>query len=129
MSQSKGMSFVESWVNVAIGFGINFTANMLVLPLFGFHVTAAQSFGIGIIFTFISVGRSYLIRRWFNGLIKGKQDDDTKEVSDCRISIKNCYLYHRYSSVQYLPVAKTSLGRFLFQPFPLEPKVYFTLLY
>lgn len=75
MSQSKGMSFVESWVNVAIGFGINFTANMLVLPLFGFHVTAAQSFGIGIIFTFISVGRSYLIRRWFNGLIKGKQDD------------------------------------------------------
>lgn len=75
MSQSKGMSFVESWVNVAIGFGINFTANMLVLPLFGFHVTAAQSFGIGIIFTFISVGRSYLIRRWFNGLTKGKQDD------------------------------------------------------
>ena len=39
---------------------------MLVLPLYGFHVTGAQAFGMGLVFTVISVARSYAIRRWFN---------------------------------------------------------------
>ena len=64
--QSRLESFIEAWVNVAIGFGINFTANMLVLPRFGFNVTAGQAFGIGLVFTVISVARSYAIRRFFN---------------------------------------------------------------
>jgi hypothetical protein len=67
--QSRLHSFIEAWANVAIGFGINFVANLLVLPLFGFHVGAAQAFGIGLIFTAISIARSYIIRRWFNVLM------------------------------------------------------------
>ena len=68
MAQTKWGSFAEAWANIAVGFGINFTANLLVLPWFGFHVTAADAFGIGIIFTGISLARSYILRRWFNGL-------------------------------------------------------------
>lgn len=69
MGQSKIGSFVESWLNVAIGFSINFTANMIFLPMFGFTtLTASKAFGIGLVFTVISVARSYIIRRWFNGL-------------------------------------------------------------
>lgn len=68
MAQTKLGSFAEAWANIAVGFGINFTANMLVLPLFGFNVTAGDAFGIGIIFTGISLARSYVLRRWFNGL-------------------------------------------------------------
>lgn len=65
--QSKMQSFVEAWVNVAIGFGINFTANMLILPAFGFtSLTLGTNFVIGMIYTVISVIRSYVIRRWFN---------------------------------------------------------------
>lgn len=68
MSQTKLGSFTEAWANIAVGFGINFAANLLVLPHFGLPVTAVQAFGIGVIFTVISLVRSYVLRRWFNGL-------------------------------------------------------------
>lgn len=68
MAQTRLGSFTEAWANIAVGFGINFTANMLVLPLFGFDVRAGQALGIGVIFTVISLARSYVLRRWFNGL-------------------------------------------------------------
>lgn len=66
-SQTRMGSFVEAWVNVFIGFWINFTANMLILPMFGFtSLTLTTNFIIGAIYTLISVARSYIIRRWFN---------------------------------------------------------------
>lgn len=68
MAQTRLGSFVEAWANIAVGFGINFAANLAVLPLFGFNVTASDAFGIGVIFTGISLARSYVLRRWFNGL-------------------------------------------------------------
>ena len=75
--QTKLGSFVEAWANIAVGFGINFVANMMVLPLFGFHVTASDAFGIGLIFTAISLARSYVLRRWFNGLKFGNREAAT----------------------------------------------------
>lgn len=66
--QTRIGSFVEAWANILVGFSINWVANMLVLPLFGFDVTGAQAFGIGVIFTAISLARSYVLRRWFNSL-------------------------------------------------------------
>lgn len=68
MAQTRLGSFVEAWVNIAIGFGINFTANLIVLPWFGFNVTATDAFGIGVVFTAISLARSFLLRRAFNGI-------------------------------------------------------------
>jgi hypothetical protein len=68
MSQSRTHSFIESIANVAIGFGINVIANILVLPLFGYDVSVSDAAGIGLIFTFISIARSYLLRRMFNAL-------------------------------------------------------------
>ncbi len=44
---------------------------MFVLPLFGFHVIGGRAFGIVLIFTAISIVRSYAIRRWFNARLKG----------------------------------------------------------
>lgn len=67
--QSRWGSFIEAWINVLIGFSINFVANMLILPMYGFHITAAQNFSMGCIYTIISVARSYAIRRWFNRAI------------------------------------------------------------
>ena len=68
MAQTKLGSFTEAFANIAVGFGINFTANLMVLPMFGFAVTPSDAFGIGIVFTVISLVRSYVLRRWFNGL-------------------------------------------------------------
>jgi membrane protein implicated in regulation of membrane protease activity len=70
MNQTRLGSFIEAWFNVLIGFGINWCANMLILPLFGFHVSGGQAFGIGVLFTVISVVRSYAIRRWFNARLQ-----------------------------------------------------------
>ena len=66
MNQSKLGSFIEAWFNVLIGFGINFCANLVILPMFGFNITVADNLLIGVLYTFISVIRSYAIRRWFN---------------------------------------------------------------
>lgn len=68
MRQTKFGSFVEAKANIVVGFGINFVANLIVLPLFGFQVTVVDAFGIGVIFTFVSLARSYLLRRFFNNL-------------------------------------------------------------
>ena len=67
--QSMRDSMVETWTNIAIGFGINYAANMLVLPLAGLPVSAGGAFLIGVIFTAISVVRSFAIRRWFNSKV------------------------------------------------------------
>jgi hypothetical protein len=63
--QSRLGSLVEVSVNIAIGFLINWIANILVLPMFGFEVTAGQAFQMGLVFTVISVARSYVVRRYF----------------------------------------------------------------
>ena len=66
MNQSHISSLIEALVGTAIGFLINWTANIYILPLYGFAVTGGQAFSMGLIFTVISVVRSYAIRRWFN---------------------------------------------------------------
>lgn len=68
MSQTKLGSFVEAWANIAVGFSVNFGANLIVLPWFGFDIKPSQAFGIGVVFTVISLVRSYILRRFFNGL-------------------------------------------------------------
>lgn len=68
MTQTRAGSLAEAAANIAVGFAINWAANMLVLPQFGFDVTAGDAFGIGLVFTVISLLRSYVLRRWFNGL-------------------------------------------------------------
>lgn len=63
--QTRVESMVEVAVNTTIGFAINYTANLLILPLFGFtSLTPGTNFLIGMLYTVISVGRSYVIRRW-----------------------------------------------------------------
>lgn len=67
--QSKLHSLIESLINILLGFGINLIANCVVLPLFGFNVTLGQAFNIGLVFTGISIIRSYFVRRWFNSIM------------------------------------------------------------
>lgn len=70
MTQTKLGSLIEAFMNVLIGFSINFTANMLIFPLFGFHITLGDNFVLGLLYTIISIVRSYVIRRWFNARLR-----------------------------------------------------------
>lgn len=66
MTQSKLGSLIEALINVVIGFTINFVANLCIFPLFGMHISLSNNFLMGLIYTVISIVRSYVIRRWFN---------------------------------------------------------------
>ena len=64
--QSKKQSFIESLTSTTIGIIIGIVLNLTILPLFGYPVSLSDSLWISVIFTIVSIIRSYIIRRWFN---------------------------------------------------------------
>ena len=67
MTQNIKRSWKEAGINILIGYSINYLANILILPLFGFHsLTLGKNFIIGLIYTGISLMRMFIIRRVFN---------------------------------------------------------------
>lgn len=64
--QTPRGAIIEAWMNIAIGFSINFAANFLFLPMVGASFSAAENFMLGWVYTAISIMRQYCIRRWFN---------------------------------------------------------------
>ena len=70
MNQTRLGSLIEALFNVAIGFAINMAANFVILPMVGFHITLGQNLFIGVLYTLVSVARSYIVRRWFNARLQ-----------------------------------------------------------
>ena len=68
MKQSRLMSLVESLANVLVGYGVAVATQILVFPLFGLAVTVSENLLIGLIFTAVSIVRSYALRRGFEAL-------------------------------------------------------------
>lgn len=68
MSQTRLGSFVEAWINIFVGIGIAYTANILVLPAIGVAINHRQNITITLIMTALSLVRSYALRRVFNKL-------------------------------------------------------------
>lgn len=68
MSQSRVLSAIEACANVAVGYVVALLSQLLVFPLFGIHIPFSSNLAIGAWFTVISLVRSYVLRRWFNGL-------------------------------------------------------------
>jgi uncharacterized membrane-anchored protein len=66
--QTRLQSLLESLANVALGYGVALGAQLLVFPLFSIHIPMSSNIAIGIIFTLVSLVRSYLLRRLFNWL-------------------------------------------------------------
>ena len=68
MKQSKLMSWLESLINIAVGFGISLLAQMYFLPLLGVQIEFRQNLLFALIMTAISIVRSYSLRRIFEAL-------------------------------------------------------------
>lgn len=68
MMQTRIQSLIEAWANVLIGYFIALAAQMIVFPLYDIKVTMTQNIQIGLIFTIVSIARSYALRRLFNWL-------------------------------------------------------------
>lgn len=64
--QSRLQSLIEAWANVIAGYFIALATQIIVFPLFGMTVSLGQNIQIGLIFTVVSLARSYCLRRLFN---------------------------------------------------------------
>jgi len=65
VKQSRWMSLLEAVTNVLVGYGVAVATQMLVFPLFGFEASLQDNLAIGLVFTAVSLVRSYLLRRAF----------------------------------------------------------------
>lgn len=65
MKQSRIMSLVEAVANVVVGYGVAVVTQILIFPVFGLHTTLAQNLKMGVIFSFVSIARSFALRRLF----------------------------------------------------------------
>lgn len=68
MKQSKLMSWLESGINIAVGFGISLLAQMFFLPLLGVEIAFHQNLLFALIMTVISLLRSFALRRLFEAM-------------------------------------------------------------
>ncbi len=68
MKQSRFMSLVESAANVAVGYGVAVMTQILIFPIFGLQTTLAQNLQMGAIFSVVSIGRSFILRRLFEAV-------------------------------------------------------------
>lgn len=66
--QSRTQSAIESCANVLVGYLVALLSQLLVFPMFDIHIPLSSNLAIGAWFTVISLVRSYVLRRWFNGL-------------------------------------------------------------
>ena len=66
--QTRLQSAIESAANVLVGYAVAIASQLAIFPLFNIYVSFSSNLAIGAWFTAISLVRSYVIRRWFNGL-------------------------------------------------------------
>lgn len=89
--QSKTGSIIESLVNVAVGYLVALIAQIVIFPVFGIQVPFSTQNKIVILFTVISIVRSYLLRRTFNRYIVWKSH---KRFSGTSLAEQNSNLKH-----------------------------------
>lgn len=88
--QSRRESIIEAWINIVIGFSVNFAANLVLIPLMadGHHVSAAANWWGGWVYTSISILRQYAIRRWAN---------DRLHILAARLARRQTRLFHNFT--------------------------------
>ena len=68
ISQPISHSMLEAVIGTGVGFVVNVYAQHLVFPLLGIQVPWSVNISIAVIFTGISIARSFILRRVFNKL-------------------------------------------------------------
>lgn len=70
MRQSRLMSIVESLTNVIVGIVVAYLTQVIVFPWFDIHADTRTHISITLIFTAVSILRSYILRRTFNRFVR-----------------------------------------------------------
>ena len=64
--QSKKHSLIESITNTLVGLVISYITLIIVNHIYNLNLLMLESLEITLIFTIVSVGRNYLVRRFYN---------------------------------------------------------------
>lgn len=70
--QTKTQSLIEATTNIGVGFIVSVGVWQLLATYYGYDMPLARNLEITTIFTFVSIARSYMFRRWFNWYHRGK---------------------------------------------------------
>jgi hypothetical protein len=62
------MSLVEAIANVVVGYGVAVATQILVCPEVGLQTTLAHNLKLGLVFTGVSIARSFTLRRVFEAI-------------------------------------------------------------
>ena len=65
MRQSRLMSPVESVANVSVGLLVATATQLVVFPILGLQASLGQNLKLALVFTGVSIVRSYVLRRVF----------------------------------------------------------------
>lgn len=72
MRQSRRASLTEAALNTLLGYCVAIAAQVAIFPMFGIYISAQEHAAIGLLFTLVSLVRSYALRRLFETLrVKG----------------------------------------------------------
>ena len=66
MAQSRRGSLIEAVTNTVVGYVLAVATQFAVFPVFGLQVGVVENLGLGLVFTAVSLIRSYLLRRLFD---------------------------------------------------------------
>ncbi len=66
--QTHKASLAESLLNVAVGYGVALASQIVVFPWFGISIPLSSNLAIGLIFTAVSIVRSFAVRRLFEAM-------------------------------------------------------------
>lgn len=69
--QTKIESAIESFVNISLGFIISLLTQIVVFPIIGIEASLSDNLILSVVFTTISLIRSYWVRRYFNNKKNG----------------------------------------------------------
>ncbi len=68
MKQSRIMSLIESVANVIVGYRVAVLTQILIFPGFGLQVMLVQNLKLGMVFTVLTIVRSFTLRRVFEAI-------------------------------------------------------------
>ena len=75
---SSMRSFIESFIDVGSGFILAILIQILIFPLFGLYPSILDSMGIALIFTVVSITRSWIWRLVF---VRYKKSQATYQIN------------------------------------------------
>jgi hypothetical protein len=68
MRQSRLMSLLEAMANIAVGLLLAVATQIVVFPILGLQASLGQNVMLSLVFTAISIARSFVIRRLFEAM-------------------------------------------------------------